>query len=412
MSGNPQQSPEQTALLTGVLENLYNAVAVSEAVREDGKIVDFRCTYVNRSYEEHIRHPRVEILNRRLLDRYPGMRESGIFDKLIHVVETGETLDTDHHLDYDGLDLHVRLIVKKFGDGILAAFHDIARRKKSETELRRVNLELEQRVEARTAELRHAQVRLQQALDLAQQSNQAKSEFLAMVSHDLRSPLTAIQGYVGLLASEGLNQEQVDQLNVIDQCAEGLLRLLDDLLRFSRLEAGQFKLEVEPFLLPALFGETLDIFRPAAHQKNIALRIEADPALPKIVVGDAAQLRRILANLVGNALKFTERGEVVVRVWTTPLAPVTDGWTLHGEITDTGPGLDPALARRLFQPYTQGEGESRRTNSGVGLGLAICRRLCELMSGQIFYERAPGKGSRFTFDVKLGAVGNEWKFGG
>ncbi len=412
MNGSFQPPQDQTALLAGVVENLYSAVAVSDAVREQGRIVDFHCQYVNRSYEEHVRHGRGEILRKNLLERYPGLRGSELFAKLVQVVETGEPLDTEQYLTNDGLDLHVRLIVKKFGDGILVAFHDIARRKKSETELRRVNQELEQRVEARTAELRQAQARLQHALDTAQQSNQAKSEFLAMVSHDLRSPLTAIQGYVGLLVSEGLNQEQVEQLNVIDQCAEGLLRLLDDLLRFSRLEAGQFKLENEPFLLPALFSETLDIFRPAARQKNIALKVEADPALPQIVVGDAAQLRRILANLVGNALKFTPSGEVVIRVRATPLAPDAEGWTLHGEITDTGPGLDPALARRLFQPYSQGEGESRRANSGVGLGLAICRRLCELMGGHINYERAPGKGSRFSFDVKLGAVGKEWKFGG
>jgi len=412
MSETSQLPAVETALLQGVVENLYSAVSVSEAVRENGRIVDFRCRYVNRSYVEHIRHPREEIIGQRLLDRYPGLRGSELFVKYVQVVETGETLDMDHHMVNDGLNLHVRLVVKKFGDGILTAFHDIARRKRSETELRRVNLELEQRVEARTAELRHAQVRLQEALDIAQQSSHAKSEFLAMVSHDLRSPLTAIQGYVGLLTSEGLNQEQVEQLNVIDQCAEGLLRLLDDLLRFSRLEAGQFKLENEPFLLPALFDETLDIFRPAAHHKNIDLRVVTDSSLPQIVVGDAAQLRRILTNLVGNALKFTERGEVVVRVRALPLTPATEGWTLYGEITDTGPGLDPALARRVFQPYTQGEGESRRANSGVGLGLAICRRLCELMGGQISYERAPGKGSRFCFNIHLGAVDKEWKFGG
>jgi signal transduction histidine kinase len=274
-----------------------------------------------------------------------------------------------------------------------------------------VNKELEQHVEARTHELRLAQERLQAALEAAQQSSRAKGEFLAMVSHDLRSPLTAIQGYVGLLISEGLNAEQVEQLNVIDSCAEGLLRLLDNLLRFSRLEAGQFKLENEPFLLPTVFEEVLDIFRPAARQKNIGLRVEADPSLPQIAVGDAAQLRRILTNLVGNALKFTEHGEVVVRARATPLHPATAGWTFHGEITDTGPGLDPALARRLFQPYTQGVDASRHTNSGVGLGLAICRRLCELMGGEITYERAPGQGSRFCFTVKLGAADPELKFG-
>ncbi|HTB62005.1 MAG TPA: HAMP domain-containing sensor histidine kinase, partial [Opitutales bacterium] len=303
----------------------------------------------------------------------------------------------------DEATLQVRLIVKKFGDGILAAFHDIEKRKRGETELKRVNRELEERVEARTLELRQAQERLQIALDVAQQSNRAKGEFLAMVSHDLRSPLTAIQGYVGLLVSEGLGHEQVEQLNVIDQCAEGLLRLLDDLLRFSRLEAGQFKLEHEEFLLTGVFEEIIDIFRPAAHQKKISLRVEVDPALPQIAVGDAAQLRRILTNLVGNALKFTERGEVVIRARATPLEPVTSGWVLHGEVSDTGPGLDPAQARRLFLPYAQGLGESRRANAGLGLGLAICRRLCELMGGSIIYERAPVHGSRFCFTIKLGA---------
>jgi signal transduction histidine kinase len=397
--------------MEGVVENLYTAVSVSVAVRAAGRIVDFRCIFVNRSYEEHVKRPREEILRNSLLERYPGLRESGLFDKLVGVVESGEPLDIEHHMTNDDLDLHVRLVVRKFGDGILTAFHDIAQRKRGETELKRLNRELEQRVEARTLELRQAQERLQIALDTARQSNQAKGEFLAMVSHDLRSPLTAIQGYVGLLVSEGLARDQVEQLNVIDQCAEGLLRLLDDLLRFSRLEAGQFILENEPFLLASVFEETLDIFRPAAHQKKISLRVEADAALPQVVVGDAAQLRRILTNLVGNALKFTDRGEVVIRARATSLAPATAGWMLHGEVADTGPGLDPAQIRRLFQLYAQGAGEPRRANTGLGLGLAICRRLCELMGGNIIYERAPTQGSRFCFTVKLGAPGPEWNTG-
>jgi signal transduction histidine kinase len=403
MSSVPQPFEAGPELLAGMVENLYPAISVSEAVREDGRIVDFRCTFVNRSYEEHLHITRAEACRRRLLERYPGLRESGLFDQFVHVVESGEPLDIEHHILHDGLDLHVRLVAKKFGDGLLTAFHDIARRKRSETELKRANAELEQRAEARTAELRHAQERLEVALAAAQQSNRAKGEFLAMVSHDLRSPLAAIQSYVGLLISEGVSPAQVEQLNVIDSCAEGLLRLLDNLLHFSRLEAGQFQLETDSFLLPAVFAEVLDIFRPAARQKNIALRVEADPALPTIVVGDAAQLRRILTNLVGNALKFTEHGEVVVCARATPLAPPSAGWTLHGEITDTGPGLDPALALHLFQPYTQGVDAAHHTHSGVGLGLAICRRLCELMGGDITYARAPGHGSRFSFTVQLGA---------
>jgi signal transduction histidine kinase len=365
--------------------------------------VDFRWVYVHRSYEQHLKVARAEICGRRWLDYYPGSRDSGLLDKFVHVLESGEPQDIEHHILHDGLDLHIRLVVKKFGDGIFTAFHDIALRKRSETELKRLNRELEQRVEARTHELSQAQERLQIALEAAQQSNRAKSEFLAMVSHDLRSPLTAIQGYVGLLTSESLNPEQIEQLNVIDNCAEGLLRLLDNLLRFSRLEAGQFTLEHEAISLPELFEETLAIFRPAARQKKLGLRVEIDPALPPVVIGDAAQLRRILTNLVGNALKFTERGEVVLRARATPLEPASAGWTLHGEVTDTGPGLDPAHVRRLFLPYAQGTDGSRRTNSGVGLGLAICRRLCELMGGDITYDRAPGQGSSFFFTVKLGA---------
>ena len=405
------QPPEPgSALLAGALDVLYTAVAVHEVVREDGRIVDFRWVYLNRSYEEHVKVTRADVYGRRLLEHFPGLRDTGLFDKYVQVIESGQPLDIEHHIFHDGLDLHVRLVVKKLGDNLFSAFHDIASRKRSETELKRVNKELEQRVEARTAELRHSQERLELALAAAQQSNHAKGEFLAMVSHDLRSPLTAIQGYVGLLVSEGLNPEQVEQLNVIDNCAEGLLRLLDNLLRFSRLEAGQFNLEHEPFLLPELFEEVLDIFRPAARQKKLNLRVELDPGLPPVVVGDAAQLRRVLTNLVGNALKFTERGEVLLRAHTTPLEPAMAGWTLHGEITDTGPGLDPAHVRRLFQPYAQGA-DARHINNCVGLGLAICRRLCELMGGDITYERAPGQGSRFSFTVKLGAPAPDWKPG-
>jgi len=251
-----------------VLDNLYNCVAVSEAVREDGKVTDFRCVFVNRAYMEFFQLPLEEIYRRTMLARYPGLRESGLFDQFVRVVETGQSIDVDHHLHSDGLDRQVRMVAKKFGDGILTIFHDIARRKRSETELRRVNVQLEERVADRTAELRQAQARVEQALQAEQQNNRAKGEFLAMVSHDLRSPLVAIQGYVGLLASEGLNPGQVEQLNVIDQCAEALLRLLDDLLRFSRLEAGQFKFETEPFMLSNLLQEVVDIFRPAARHNQ------------------------------------------------------------------------------------------------------------------------------------------------
>jgi signal transduction histidine kinase len=153
-----------------------------------------------------------------------------------------------------------------------------------------------------------------------------------------------------------------------------------------------------------LLDEVLDIFRPAARQKNLGLSIDVDPELPPLVVGDPAQLRRVLANLVGNAIKFTEQGEVAVRVWTSPQESPAAGWILHGEVTDTGPGLDPTQIRRLFLPYEQGDGEGRRAQGGVGLGLAICQRLCELMGGSVIYERVPGKGSRFCFQVKLGAV--------
>jgi signal transduction histidine kinase len=404
----PEPGPE---LWADILDGLYNSISVSKAMRAEGQIVDFRCVFVNRAYLDHVGETRENALGRTLLQRYPSMKETGLFAQFVQVVETGEPLDLEYHHDNDGLSMYIRLIVKKYGDGILSAFHDIARRKRSETELRRVNQELEERVEARTTELRQAQAKIQRALNLAQQSNQAKSEFLAMISHDLRSPLAAIQGYAGLLEGESMSPEQSEQLRVIDHCAEGLLRMLDDLLRYSRLEAGQFTLEKEPFLLRPLFDETLDIFRPAAERKNLALRHEADAKLPEIVVGDAAQLRRILANLVGNALKFTDKGEVVVRASATPLVAEGAGWLLHGEVADTGPGLDPVRAKELFKPYRQGEGEARR-NAGVGLGLAICQRLCELMGGEITLDSAPGRGSTFRFEVRVGAVGKGWKFGG
>jgi signal transduction histidine kinase len=401
---SPETSP---LLLADVLDNLYNSIAVSEAVHEHGKITDFHCFYVNQAYVEFFHLPREEVYRRSLLSRYPDLRESGLFDRLVHVAETGEPLDIDHHLQGDGLDCHVRLVAKKFGNGLLTIFHDIARRKRSETELRRVNAQLEGRVADRTSELREAQGRIEQALQIAQQSNRAKGEFLAMISHDLRSPLVAIQGYVGLLTSEGLNPQQIDQLAVIDHCAEALLRMLDDLLRFSRLEAGQFKFETEPFILSSLLDEVLDIFRPAAHQKNLTLQLEIGTSLPPIVVGDPAQLRRVLTNLVGNAIKFTQHGGVVVHIWTTPQVPPAVGWILYGEVKDTGPGLDPAQVRRLFLPYQQGDGEGRRAQGGVGLGLAICQRLCELMGGAITYERAPGQGSCFCFHVKLATLAEE-----
>jgi len=248
-------------------------------------------------------------------------------------------------------------------------------------------------------DLRHANAELVEARDRAEVANRAKSEFLANMSHELRTPLNSILGYAQLLKREtSLSERQSRGLNTIEHGGQHLLTLINDVLDLSRIEAGKLELQSEPVALPAFLRVVADIIRVRADEKEIAFAVEVAPDLPSCVNVDPRALRQVLLNLLGNAVKFTDRGTVTLRVAARAEHPHQT--RLRFEVTDTGIGIDPAQSQRLFQPFEQVSAPQHRTG-GTGLGLAISRELVHALGGDIAFASTPGAGSRFWFELLL-----------
>ena len=246
-------------------------------------------------------------------------------------------------------------------------------------------------------DLKRIELELAAARDAAMESARLKANFLGNVSHEFRTPMNGVLGMLELLGETPLDAQQRRYTEIARESASVLLRLLEDILDFSRLEAGRLRLDASSFSPSALLRETCELFQAKADTKGIRLESAMDPRLPRTVAGDAVRLRQILGNLVGNALKFTERGSVIVSC--QMVSADARRCVLRLEVSDTGIGI-PAEARpRLFQPFYQVDGGLTRQHGGTGLGLAIVRQLVELMGGEIRLESTVGEGSRFWFDV-------------
>ena len=232
---------------------------------------------------------------------------------------------------------------------------------------------------------------LRRALAETQDSARAQSELFSNLSHELRTPLTAILGYADLLRRSGLNEEQGQQLNTLDKSARALLSMINDLLDWSRIEAGHLRLNQESFSLQDTVEDTTALLAPLAYEKALELVQIVYHDVPQRLAGDGPRLRQILTNLISNAIKFTENGEVVVRVMREK--EEGDRVWLRFAVSDTGIGIVPEQQRRLFQPFHQ---VGRSSRGGSGLGLSITRRLAELMGGRVELESTPGQGSVFS----------------
>ena len=269
----------------------------------------------------------------------------------------------------------------------LAVFRDHA--------IERRNAELA--LHRRTDELGALNKDLLKARDAAESANRIKSEFLASMSHEIRTPMNGIVGMVHVLMATSMPADQRDKLSTLANAASTLLNILNDILDISKIEAGRLELDVAPFLPRRMLDDMMALWRPSALNKGLGLKSQVDADVPTVMIGDANRIGQIVANYLGNAIKFTERGNVIVRLSGESKG---DGlYRLRVTVVDTGIGIAADTIPRLFQKFSQADNSTTRKFGGTGLGLAICRELAQLMGGQVGVESAPGKGSTFWFAV-------------
>ncbi|HEY8027670.1 MAG TPA: PAS domain S-box protein [Burkholderiaceae bacterium] len=263
--------------------------------------------------------------------------------------------------------------------GVIVLVTDVSEVKRAQFALQKLNDELE----ARTVE--------------AESANRAKSEFLANMSHEIRTPMNAILGMLQLLQQTGLDRRQGDYAGKAETAARTLLGILNDILDFSRVEAGKMELDPQPFSIDKLLRDIAVILSSSVGEKDLEILFDVDPALPDWVVGDSLRLQQVLINLAGNAVKFTERGEVVMSVKLQPTPD--DELAIRFSVRDTGIGISSEQCTRIFEGFSQAEASTARRFGGSGLGLAISKRLVKLMGGDLCVDSVVGQGSTFHFTI-------------
>ena len=283
--------------------------------------------------------------------------------------------------------LYIEFTYKPLADGsLLGVYRDITKLKERE----QAQADAKEAAEAALAAAERERAE-------AEAANQAKSTFLATMSHEIRTPMNGVLGMMEVLDRQGLDAAQRRTVATMRDSAQALLRIIDDVLDFSKIEAGRLELETTVFSLSGLIDGVMSTFQAQAAARGLLLTGAIDPGSDDTLIGDPTRVRQILFNLLGNALKFTERGGIAVRAGTTPLGGGRTRVTLT--VADTGIGIDEEQRRRLFQPFAQADSSTTRRFGGTGLGLSIVRRLAQLMDGDISAESVPGAGS--TFYVRL-----------
>jgi PAS domain S-box-containing protein len=376
MTADLRQAEAQAARLAVVARHAGTSVILMDA--------DWRIEWVNESFTRCLGYTWEEVLGRRPSEVLHGAGTSRkTLDELNRELAAGRSFRGEI-LNYakDGstrwLEIDVQPLRDKAGQvtGYMGLQADLTERKRQSDELR-------------------------QAMDTARRADQAKSQFLAMMSHEIRTPMNGVIGMTSLLLDSPLSREQRDYVETIRQSGDALLDIINEILDFSKIESGRLELEEETFVLRECLESALDLLAPKAAEKQIDLLYEIDETVPRTVRTDPSRLRQILVNLIGNAIKFTLRGEVVLGV---RAATRTDGRVeLRLAVRDTGIGIAPEALPRLFQSFSQLDASTARRFGGTGLGLVISKRLAELLGGSMWVESVLGQGSTFHFTVVASA---------
>jgi two-component system sensor histidine kinase/response regulator len=376
MASDLQQSwrsvRETNTLLGAVLDGTTDAVFVKD--------ISGRYILINAAGARFIGRPVHDVLGRDASELYPPESAQVLQEADERVLDAGSTLTSEDVVESGGVRrtyLATRGVLRDAEGrprGLFGISRDISERKEAEDEMRR-------------------------AREAAEAASQAKSTFLANMSHEIRTPMNAVIGMTELLLDTELRPEQHEYALTVRDSAEALLTIIDDVLDFSKVEAGRLELRHEPFALDDVVGSAVRMLAVRAHEKGLELAFYVDSDVPAGLVGDAGRLRQILVNLVGNAVKFTERGEVVVGARVAE----RDGRSvvLQFEVSDTGIGIPPEVRQAIFHPFVQADSSTTRRFGGTGLGLAISARLVSMMHGRIDVSDGMQGGSVFTFTARF-----------
>jgi len=363
---------ERTAYLNTLIENSPLAIMVLDS--------GHKVQMCNPAFEVLFQYLRNEVVGKEITALFTeeNLSEARSISQLsseqapIHILTRRQRKDRSH-VD---VEVHiVGLMVEGKVGGSLAIYQDISIRKRAEEELRL-------------------------AKEAAEAASRAKSEFLANMSHEIRTPINGIIGMTELVLDSELDTEQREYLNLAKVSADSLLALISDILDYSKIEAGKLDIDLIDFNLGDSLGDTMKTLSLRAHQKNLELAFEIGPDVPDALIGDPGRLRQIMVNLVGNAIKFTEHGEVFLYVETESRSE--SEIRLHFIVADTGIGVAADKQTSIFAAFNQADGSMTRKYGGTGLGLSISSRLVELMGGRIWVESKAGEGSRFHFIVRFG----------